>query len=262
MLRRDALHLQIGTSPGIVFDDRPGRMALLRLLDGVRDVRTLQRLARVRIPELTEPVAEVIDELRALGAVVDGVPGLGASRQRAAHAVGFDIAPGTDELVAATRTILTSGGHPRLSSTEPDLLVIASYGEAPRTVFEHAVLLEREHLPVVIDEDRVRIGPFVRPGQTPCVGCHDLHRTDWDPAWPALLLQIGHSSTPLGPPALEPLALHAAAVEIAAEVLAHADGAMPRTAGRCLVVGPSHDERAMWPVGFHHRCTCDLLIAA
>lgn len=262
LLRRDALHLQIGTSPGIVFDDRPGLAALLRLLDGARDIDKLQQLASARIPDLTEPVAAVLAELYALGAIVDGVPRVGASRRRAAYAAGFDIGPGTVELAAATRTILASSGLRQLSSTEPDLLVITSYGEGSRTVFERAVLLGREHLPVVIDEDRVRIGPFVRPGQTPCVGCHDLHRSDWDPAWPALLLQLGHSATPVGPPALDPLVRHAAAVEIAAEVVALADGAMPRTAGQCLIVGPSLGERMMRPIGFHPRCTCDLLIAA
>lgn len=262
MLRRDARHLQIGTSPGIVIDDRPGLLALLRLLDGARDVPALQQLADDQIPDLTAPVAAVLAELHALGAIVDGIPRVGASRRRTAHTAGFDIAPGTLGLASATRAVLASGGLRQLSSTEPDLLIITSYGEASRTVFERAVLLGREHLPVVIDEDRVRIGPFVRPGQTPCVGCHDLHRTDWDPAWPALLLQLGRSATLLGPPALDPLVLHAAAVEIAAEVFAHADGALPRTAARCLVVGPAHGQRTMWPIGFHPRCTCDLLIAA
>lgn len=262
LLRRDALHLQVGTSPGIVIDDRPGLTSLLRLLDGARDVHQLQTLARAQIPELTEPVAPVLAELAALGVVVDGVPRVGASRRRSDHAIGFDAAPGTAALAAATRGVLATGGIRQLSSTDTDLVVIASFGEAPRTVFDHAVLLGRDHLPVVIDEDRVRIGPFVRPGRTPCVGCHDLHRTDWDPAWPALLMQLGHAATLMGPPTLDPLTLHAAAVELAAEIFAHADGAMPRTSGQCLVVGPSHAERTMWPVAFHHRCTCDLLVAA
>lgn len=261
MLRRDATHLQIGSSPGIVFDDRPGLMPLLRLLDGARDLDRLQKLATSRIPDLAEPVAAVLTELLAIGALVDGVPRV-PPRRRTSHAVSFDIAPGGGELAATTRTILSAGGLRQLTATEPDLLVITSYGEAARSIFEHAVLLGRQHLPVVIDEDRVRIGPFVRPGQTPCVGCHDLHRADWDPAWPVLLHQLGHSATHLGPPALDPLTMHAAAIEIAAEVIAHAEGAMPRSSGHCLVVGPSYGERTIWPIAFHHRCTCDLLIAA
>jgi hypothetical protein len=262
LLRRDATHLQVGTSPGIVLDDRPGLLALLHLLDGVRDVDRLQDLARARIPELRAPVAGLLTELRAVGAVVDR-PGHDAERRRrSARSVGFEQAPGTTSLVTTVRAILAAAGITRFTSTDPDLLVIASCGEAERTVFERAVLVDRVHLPVVIDEDRVRVGPFVQPGRTPCVGCHDLHRTDWDPAWPALLHQLGRGPTSSQPVALPALTAHAAAVEVAAEVLAHVDGGAPRSVGRCVVVGPSHDQRAMWPIAFHPRCACDLLSAA
>lgn len=261
MLRRDATHLQVGTSPGIVLDDRPGLLPLLRLLDGVRDVDRIEELARTRVPELRRPASEVLTELLAIGAVVDG-PSYSSAMHRPAHAVGFQMTHETAQLVSAVRTILSAAGIAQTSSTEPDLLVIVSYGEAARSVFERASLLGRTHLPVVIDEDRVRIGPFVEPGRTPCVACHDLHRADWDPAWPALVHQLGHGLPPAGPAALPALALHAAAIEIAAEVLAHAGGSIPRTTGRCLVVGPAHHERVVRPVAFHPRCACDLLSAA
>jgi hypothetical protein len=261
LLRRDATHLQIGTSPGIVFDDRPGLLPLLRLVDGVRDVDRLSDLARARIPDLDRPVAAVLAELRQLG-VVTGGPAWGEPARPPAHTVRIDAAPDTIALMSVVRSIVTASGRTQTSSDEPDLLVIASYGEPGRSVFERANLLGRSHLPVVVDEDRVRIGPFVTPGRTPCVGCHDLHRTDWDAAWPALLHQIGAVPPPAGPPPLPTLTAYAAAVEIAAEVLAHAEGTTPRTVGRCLVVGPAHDERAAWPIAFHPRCACDLLSAA
>jgi hypothetical protein len=44
LLRRDATHLQVGTSPGTVIDDRPGLRSFLRLLNGARDVDQLRRL--------------------------------------------------------------------------------------------------------------------------------------------------------------------------------------------------------------------------
>ncbi|MET1038821.1 MAG: hypothetical protein ABW075_11125 [Aeromicrobium sp.] len=262
LLRRDATHLQIGTSPGIVFDDRPGLLPLLRLVDGVRDVARLEELARTRIPDLDRPVAVVLAELRGLGVVTAGATRGGHDRQRPAHTVALESGPDTLGMMTVVRSILATSGRTHLATTEPDLLVIASYGEANRLRFERPNLLGRDHLPVVVDEDRVRIGPFVSPGRTPCVGCHDLHRTDWDAAWPALLHQIGSAPPPAGPSPLPPLTAHAAAIEIAAEVLAHAADATPRTAGRCLVVGPAHDERTMWPVAFHPRCSCDLLSAA
>jgi hypothetical protein len=262
LLRRDATHLQVGTSPGIVIDDRPGLLPLLRLLDGTRGIERLQGLATTHLPDLDRPVAAILTELCALGAVVDASTLGAAARGRSARTVGLDVAPDSSELADIIRSVLASTGVTHVSSTEPDLLVITSYGEPARTVFERATLLGVAHLPVVIDEDRVRIGPFVRPGRTPCVGCHDLHRAEWDVAWPALLLQLGHGASASRPSALDPLAAHAAGVEVAAEVLAYCDDTVPRTVGRCLVVGPGHDERVFWPVAFHHRCACDLLSAA
>jgi len=262
LLRRDATHLQIGTSPGVVVADRPGLVPLLRLLDGIRDVERLEGIAREAIAELDGTVATVLAELRAVGAVVDASGLDDVRRRRATRPVAFDVSSGTAELVAATRAALSAAGLTRLASADPELLVIVSFGEPSRSVYERPALLGIDHLPVVIDEDRVRIGPFVRPGRTPCVSCHDLHRSDWDPAWPALLLQLGRRPAAERPMALDTLACHAASVEIAAEVLAQLDGRDPRTIGRCLVVGPGHDERAMWPVAFHHQCACDLLNAA
>lgn len=262
LLRRDATHLQIGTSPGIVLDDRPGLVALLRLLDGVRDVQRLQQLASIDIPDLDRPVAALLSELRALGAVDDGSSRTGSQRRRTSYRVSFEPAPGSIELVDTVRSILAAAGVPVAATGEPDLVVLASYGEMHRSVLERTALLGRTHLPVVIDEDRVRLGPFVQPGRTPCVGCHDLHRTDWDAAWPVLLHQLDHAPVLARPTALPPLAAHAAAVEIAAEIIAHADGTGPRTIGHCLVVGPGHDQRVTWPIAFHPRCACDLLSAA
>lgn len=34
------------------------------------------------------------------------------------------------------------------------------------------------------------VGPLVIPGLTSCLSCADLHRTDRDPAWPALAAQL------------------------------------------------------------------------
>ena len=46
----DTTHLQVGTSPGIVIDERPGLRSFLRLLNGVRDVERLRVLARTDSP--------------------------------------------------------------------------------------------------------------------------------------------------------------------------------------------------------------------
>jgi bacteriocin biosynthesis cyclodehydratase domain-containing protein len=128
-------------------------------------------------------------------------------------------------------------------------------------VFEQAHRHGITHLMVVLDEDRVRIGPLVIPGVTPCLTCLDLNRTAWDRAWPALLTQLGRSRWTVPPPLPTPLA-YVAAAEVGVEVLALAGGSRPRTAGQVLAVGPAHDARVLWPVGFHHGCACALLPAA
>lgn len=283
LLRRDATHLQVGTSPGIVIADQPGLVPLLHLVDGARDVDRLTALARTTIPELTFSVAEVLAELRTLGALLDASRWSGPQRRgldaearhldmvgddpdrlcrRPQFGLAFYGDAGSRSLIEITQSILTASGVSRLEVPDPDLLVIVSCGEPSRTVFESPGHLRLSHLPVVIDEDRVRIGPLVRPGHTPCVSCHDRHRGDWDRAWPALQHQLGRHTAIMTPPGLSALTSHAAAVELAAGILAHVDGAPLPAIGRSLVVGPRHDERTAWPVAFHHGCGCDLLRTA
>jgi hypothetical protein len=157
--------------------------------------------------------------------------------------------------------VLTDLGIRSLESPDPDLLVVVSCGEPARAVFEQAHRHGITHLAVVLDEDRVRIGPLVIPGVTPCLGCLDLNRTAWDRAWPALLTQLGRSRWTIAPMLPTPL-VYTAAAEVGVEVLALASGSRPLTAGRVLAVGPEHDARVTWPVAFHHRCACALLPAA
>lgn len=55
-----------------------------------------------------------------------------------------------------------------------------------------AMALDVPHLPVVAFGSRAVIGPFVLPGLTGCLRCLDLHRTDVDPAWPRIAVQLQH----------------------------------------------------------------------
>lgn len=258
MLRRDARHLQIGTSPGVVIDDRPGLRAFLRLLDGVRDLDQLRRLARTDVPELEADVADVLRPLLASGAVVD-------ARSQETRSPRLRVAVHTDPrchpLGSAVAQVLTDLGVRAVDAQEPELLIVVSWGEPARAVFEEAHRHGLIHLPVILDEDRIRIGPTVVPGHTPCLGCLDLNRAEWDPAWPALLPQLGRTPWSATAPVPAPLA-YAAAADVAVEVQAIADRSRPRTAGQVLAIGPAHDGRDTWPVAFHHHCSCALLPAA
>lgn len=75
--------------------------------------------------------------------------------------------------------MLTDLGIRTLDPPDPDLLLVVSCGEPARAVFDEAHRHGISHLPVVLDEDRVRVGPVVGPvvipGLTPCVTCLDLH---------------------------------------------------------------------------------------
>jgi hypothetical protein len=57
---------------------------------------------------------------------------------------------------------------------------------------DHGAWLRRDvpHLPVVVGDIGVTIGPLVRPGRGPCLYCVHLARVDADPAWPAIASQL------------------------------------------------------------------------
>ena len=249
----------MGTSPGIVIDDHPGLRAFLRLLDGVRDIERLRRLARAEVPELDADAADVLRELLACGAVIDAAT-LHARAPRIRISLHDDAA--SRPLSRAIAVVLADLGFGHLDPPEPDLLLVVSCGEPARTVFDEAQRHGITHLMVVTDEDRIRVGPLVVPGITPCLTCLDLHREDWDHAWPALVPQLGRSAWAITPPRLSAPLRFTTAAEIGVEVLALATGARPRTFGRVLALGPQHDERTTWPVAFHHGCACALLPAA
>ena len=137
--------------------------------------------------------------------------------------------------------------------TRPDVLVAVSYG-VPDPIRLRPLLREDvTHLPVVVGDVDVAVGPLVVPGRGPCTRCLDLHRTDADDAWPALATQLRvapHPGTEVTVAALgSALAAH--------QVLAALDG---REVG---VTATSLEVRALDPVPVvrrwtvHPRCGCD-----
>ena len=56
----------------------------------------------------------------------------------------------------------------------------------------HLPWLRRDvpHLAIVFDDSGTRIGPFVEPGEGPCLRCLDLARRDEDAAWPVIAAQL------------------------------------------------------------------------
>lgn len=108
------------------------------------------------------------------------------------------------------RVIVAGRGH--TAETLFDLLVSAgvtviwqddSVDPSPRDIavlIDHFVIdptsrgywLRRDipHLPIVIGDSTVRIGPVIEPGRGPCLWCIDRELTDQDSAWPAIVSQL------------------------------------------------------------------------
>ena len=110
------------------------------------------------------------------------------------------------------------------------------------------------HLQASVDGQRAVVGPLVLPGRSSCLQCADLHRTDRDPAWPALAVQL----------AVRPrrrvssdVALCVATVGVAAgQALAQLDGQRPATLAASLEwqLPDWRLRRRSWPA--HYGCDC------
>jgi hypothetical protein len=74
-------------------------------------------------------------------------------------------------------------------------VVIGSYVLDPAL---HGLWLRRDvaHLPVILGDSSVAIGPLVEPGRTACLYCLQRHATDADPAWPAIASQLWGRHSP------------------------------------------------------------------
>lgn len=82
-----------------------------------------------------------------------------------------------------------------------DARLVVLVGDWVISPADHVRWLNRDvpHLPVVVAERGVAVGPFVVPGESPCLYCVHLHRSDRDPAWPAIATQLwGRAPRELG----------------------------------------------------------------
>lgn len=148
----------------------------------------------------------------------------------------------------APRTLVRGDGA-------PDVAVLVESRAAAPARYARLVAQGVAHLPVVVREADVVVGPLVLPGVTACARCADLHRADADPAWPALVAQLRE----LADAPQETTLTAASAALAAAQVLAHLDGLRPAAAGALLEVAlPGAVPRAV-PLSPHPRCGCTTL---
>ncbi len=247
LLRRDRTTLQIGTAPGVRVRDQPGLGRLLRLLDGSLPLDRLAEVVARDVPEFTADLSDTIARLISAGAVVD----------RRSARPDLRVAVRADRSTGWLGARLTEALAP--PGLAPDVEVLLSAGEPARSGIENLRIAGVAHLPVVLDERRVRIGPFVVPGVTSCLTCLDELLADQDPAWAALVPQFER-------PRLLPLALpHRLLLQAAAEVLHELEslgaGERPSTSGAVLSLGPGHGDSDLRTVPFAAGCPCGLLVA-
>ena len=175
-----------------------------------------------------------------------------ASARRARVAVSGD-GPLADELRRVLRAEGVLAGSPAdPDQSTPDLAVIVAGWVIPPE--DHGSWLRRDipHLPVVVGDGGVTIGPLVEPGDGPCLYCVQLARTDDDPAWPAIATQLWTRPAP----ELSGVAVVEAAGFVARKVLERLSGA--RGAGdavsRRLATSTGEVSSRVWMR--HAMCRC------
>lgn len=158
--------------------------------------------------------------------------------------------------ILSTRAPKDGGLEPLLSARFPALRTRAPLRTRPDvmvTVDAHVVepLLARRlaqegiiHLPVVVGEAGVRVGPVLGSGG-PCSTCLELWEQDADPCWPALATQM--RTLPM--PDVERLVLHESAALAARAVVDTLLGQVPSVedaAGGCGGTGDPTGGSALW----------------
>jgi hypothetical protein len=143
-----------------------------------------------------------------------------------------DVAPGglSSDDAGLPRGLAVSAALPDVPDRPgdgPDLVVLAPVAHTARDDAAALLRLGVPHLTAIVIETTGVVGPLVLPGRSSCLRCHDMHRTDRDPAWPRVLAQADGRLP--GVPACD-LTLAALVAALAAQqVLAHLDGFVPAT---------------------------------
>ena len=224
LVRRDADHVQLGVDPP--------RCAVLRDLPEVR--RLVSDLAVGHRPDDPGP-----EEGRALAAIIDAgllvADDAAERRARVAQArVRVDASP---EVAAAVTVLLEAAGVPVADRpVRPDVVLLVSQGEVPRSRLDPLVRDEVPHLLVRDHGHEIVVGPFVLPGQTACLRCVDCHLGDLDPRR-GLAVEQAATQDPLVVPPVD-ATLRSLALSVAVrDLVTFAEDDPPATWSATITVG-------------------------
>lgn len=137
-----------------------------------------------------------------------------------------------------------------LRDTEPTIAVVVGRWVLAPGIQSHWLRRDVPHLPIVFSDTGVSVGPLVEPGDGPCLRCIELHRTDADPAWPAIATQLGG----LGGGAESPVLAADAAVEAFRMIAAHLEGTRGEPSSVRIDAATGARESRLWRV--HPACGC------
>lgn len=251
--RRDAGHLQLGLSPGVVLRDRPGLWEALRTLRQPRPRPDTVRAIAEAAPTVDAEALVRALLLQRVVAVVDqpaGAPG-------GTVAVMSD--GSGDPVARRLRRSLQAAGILRAPSlSDADWVLLVSDGEPPRGLLSDWHDRALRSVTLTLLERQARWGPAVDPRRTPCWSCLDAALGDWDPAWPALTTQFGEAhalpaSRSLGAALTDVLAGH-----VTRDLLDLLAGRRPAVVGGTVTIGEDLEPVGR-SFGAHPACGCLLL---
>jgi hypothetical protein len=172
----------------------------------------------------------------------------GRARIRVEGDLGIDVEP----LLAAVG--LASAEVP---GSRPTAVLLLSQGEVARERLDDLVRTGVPHVLVRALEAEIVLGPFVLPGTSSCVRCHDLHRRTQDPTYGALLASLASTSRHDGVAEPVPVAPAWMALGWAVnDLVRHAEGELPTTAGSVVRLHAGSTAYAAQSAPAHPGCSC------
>lgn len=136
---------------------------------------------------------------------------------------------------------------------EPDVVVVVEADVVQPERYARLLGVAVPHLPVVVREADVVLGPFVLPGRSACVGCWARHATDDDARWPVLAQALRERSEDR---AQETTLAALAAALAGGQVVALLDGLRPVAVGATIEVALPEALPRVRPVQPHAGCGC------
>jgi hypothetical protein len=133
------------------------------------------------------------------------------------------------------------------------LEILRGHGAIDLVLPREFVARDTSYLGIVTDEKGIDIGPLVVPGKTACETCVGMSRTERDPWWPRLALQLGGAGRYAGMHLPESAVLFAAGIAVR-EVIAVLSGRHPTSyQWRVPIGGETIEVKPIWP---HPDCHC------